>query len=252
MDICVKRVRGGRISNLLNDELSTGDYVTLLGPPVSTGGLATPEVPARALFVAGGVGITPIISHLRRLARSGGPRDVVLLYFNHDSGSILFDREIAALGTLPGIAVHVFTGRRPSRDLIANLVPDAKDRETFTCAPGGLVDSLRGYLGDLGQTPELFHTESFAAPELARPADDGSRYTVTFARSHRSVEVHGSTTLLEAANRVGIRVPTGCRSGLCRACVTTKLSGTTLGEGRTSDRITVCDSLPGSDIELDL
>ena len=38
------------------DELDTGDYVTVLGPPVSTGGLATPEVPARALFVAGGVG----------------------------------------------------------------------------------------------------------------------------------------------------------------------------------------------------
>ena len=254
MDICVKRVRGGRISNLLNDELSTGDYVTLLGPPVSTGGLATPEVPARALFVAGGVGITPIISHLRRLARSGRPKDAVLLYFNHNSGSVLFEREIAELGVLPGIAVHVFTGCRPSRDLVANLVPDAHHRETFACAPGGLIDSLRGYLADLGQEPEFFHTESFVTPELTRPADDGSRYTVTFARSHRSIDVDGSTTLLEAANRVGIRVPTGCRSGLCRACVTPKLSGKTRGEGDGvgADRITVCDSLPCSDIELDL
>ena len=252
MDICVKRVRGGRISNRLNDELRTGDYVTLLGPPVSTGGLATPDVPARALFVAGGVGITPIISHLRRLARSGEPSDAVLLYFNHDSRSVLFEREIADLGTLPGITVHAFTGRRPTPELIANLVPDAATRETFACAPQGLIDSLRGHLGDLGQAPELFHTESFAAPELARPADDGSRYTVTFARSQRSIEVDGATTLLEAANRVGIRVPTGCRSGLCRACVTPKISGMTQGERRAADRITVCDSLPCSDIELDL
>jgi ferredoxin len=136
--------------------------------------------------------------------------------------------------------------------LIANLVPDAATRETFACAPQGLIDSLRGHLGDLGQAPELFHTESFAAPELARPADDGSRYTVTFARSQRSIEVDGATTLLEAANRVGIRVPTGCRSGLCRACVTPKISGMTQGERRAADRITVCDSLPCSDIELDL
>ena len=251
MDICVKRVQDGRISNLLNDKLRTGDYVTLLSPPVSTGGLATPDVPSRALFVAGGVGITPIISHLRRLARSDEPKDAVVLYFNHSS--ILFEREIAELGAMPGIAVHVFTGRRPSRHLIANLVPDAHDRETFACAPSGLIDSLRGYLADLGQAPELFHTESFAAPEVARPADDGSRYTVTFARSHRSIEVDGTTTLLEAANRVGIRVPTGCRSGLCRACVTPKLSGKTRGEVEgASDRITVCDRLPCSDIELDL
>lgn len=252
MDICIKRVDGGRVSNLLNDEVRAGDYLTLLSPPVSTGGLATPEVPARGLFVAGGVGITPIISHLRRLARSDAPRDAVLLYFNRDRESVLFAREIAELSALPGIAVHVFTGVRPTADLIANLAGDAGDRETFVCAPAGLVDAVRGHLAGLGQAPERFHTESFAAPEIARPADDGSRYTVTFARSHRSIDVDGATTLLEAANRVGIRVPTGCRSGLCRACVTPKISGQTRGGGAAQDRITVCDSLPCSDIELDL
>lgn len=254
MDICVKRMPGGRISNLLNDELRIGAYVTLLSPPVSTGGLATPEVSSRALFVAGGVGITPIISHVRRLARSGAPMDAVLLYFNHDSGSVLFGPEIAELGSLPGITVHVFTGRRPSRSLIESLVPDAHDRQTFACAPEGLIESLRGFLADLGQAPGLFHTESFAAPELARPRDDGSRYTITFARSRRAIEVDGGTTLLEAANRIGIQVPTGCRSGLCRACVTPRISGTIRGDttGRSAGRITVCDSLPCSDIELDL
>lgn len=254
VDICVKRVDGGRVSNLLNDATRTGAYLTLLSPPVSTGGLATPVVPARALFVAGGVGITPIISQLRAIARSTEPRDAVLLYFNHDSTSILFDREIAELGEVPGITVHLFAGRRPSADLLADLVPDAADRETFVCAPVGLVDSLRGYLADPAQEPGRFHTESFAPPELRRPADDGSRYTVTFARAHRQIEVDGTTTLLEAANRVGIRVPTGCRSGLCRACVTSKVSGVTQreGDGRVMERITVCDSLACSDIELDL
>lgn len=251
MDICVKRVRDGRVSHRLNDDVRVGDYLTLLGPPVSTGGLATPDIPGRALFVAGGVGITPIISQLRRLARSDAPRDAVLLYFNHDS-RILFEREIAELGALPGIAVHVFTGCRPTPDLVADLVPDAGDRETFACAPKGLVEFFSGYLAARGQFPGRFHTESFAHPELRRPVDDGSRYTVTFARSHRSIDVDGATTLLEAANRVGIRVPTGCRSGLCRACVTPKISGQTRGRSAGGDRITVCDSLPCSDIELDL
>jgi ferredoxin-NADP reductase len=73
MDICVKQVAGGRVSNLLNADVRTGDYLTLLGPPISNGGLASPTLPSRALFVAGGVGITPIISHLRMIARSAAP-----------------------------------------------------------------------------------------------------------------------------------------------------------------------------------
>ena len=92
--------------------------------------------------------------------------------------------------------MHVFTGRRPTPDLIAGLVPDAADRETFACAPGGLVEFLRGYLADSGQESDRFHTESFAHPEIVRPADDGSRYVVTFARTRRAIEVDGATTLL--------------------------------------------------------
>jgi ferredoxin-NADP reductase/fatty acid desaturase len=261
MDICVKRVQGGRVSNLLNTNVRAGDYLRLLGPPISNGGLASPTPPARALFVAGGVGITPIISHLRTIARSAAPRDAVLLYFNRDVDSILFEQEVAELSQISGITVHVFTGRRPSRELIRELVPDAADRETFACAPAGLVDFLQDYLTDLGQAAGEFHTESFAPPELRRRADDGSRYVVTFARAQRSIEVDGNTTLLEAANRVGIRVPTGCRSGLCRACVTPKrrgitqqLSGITrrAAEAAPMERITVCDSVACSDIELDL
>ena len=252
MDICVKRVEGGRVSNALND-VDPGSYLTVLKPPVSSGGLAVAEVPSGALFIAGGVGITPILSQLRALVRSGNGEGAVLLYFNHDSDSVLFEREIRELAETGGISAHVFIGCRPTPELIDSLVGDV-DRETFVCAPQGLVDAVRGYLADMGQAPERFHTESFAAPVLERPVDDGRRYTVSFSRTHRSVEIDGATTLLEAANRVGIRVPTGCRSGLCRACVTHKIRGVTSAEadGTETDRITVCDSLASSDVELDL
>ncbi|AEF42903.1 fatty acid desaturase [Hoyosella subflava] len=276
MDICIKRVDGGRVSNLLNDTLNSGAYVTLVGAPASTGGLIMTEIPAKSLFVAGGVGITPIISQLRRIARERNasepgaepaerpsdtgaepaerPSDAVLLYFNRDKQSTLFEREIRELGRKVGIRVHLFTGELASATLIEQLVPDAHERETFVCAPSGLVDAVRGYLTDMGQPAPLFHTESFTPPELVRPVDDGRRYTVTFRRSDRKVEIDGATTLLEAATRAGISVPTGCRRGLCRACVTPKLSGTTQNEdsGTEVQRITVCDSLACSDIDLDL
>ena len=133
-------------------------------------------------------------------------------------------------------------------------MPDLAERETYVCAPAAVIDLARGWLRGLGQPAERFHAESFTAPELDRPADDGSRYTVSFARTGTSVEIDGGTTLLEAAGRAGIPVPTGCERGLCKACVTTKLAGTTSAEqpGVQQERITVCNSLASSDIELDL
>jgi stearoyl-CoA 9-desaturase NADPH oxidoreductase len=264
MEICIKRVVDGRVSNRLNDELRAGKYVTLVGAPTTSGGLSMQTTPKKSLFIAGGVGITPIISQLRRIASESQRSDAVLLYFNRDDRSIIFERELRDLARRSGITVHFFTdgpsrrshidAGRLSEILIKRHVGDVAERETFVCAPPAMVDLAQTAVSGLGLPDERFHTESFTAPALERPGDDGSRYTVRFRRSESSVEINGATTLLEAASRAGIRVPTGCERGLCRACVTPKLSGTTQleADGAQLARITVCNSLPCSDIELDL
>ncbi|MFN3339420.1 MAG: fatty acid desaturase, partial [Dietzia sp.] len=269
LEICVKRVEGGRVSNRLNDTLRAGHHVTLVGVPHSSGDFAMDSPGTPSLHIAGGVGITPIISLLRRIAREGGAgtranADATLLYFNRDERSVIYESELRELARDSGITLHLFTDAPSGREglttgrlgpeLLGRLVPDAADRETYVCAPAAVIDLARGWLSDLGQPAERFHAESFTAPELERPADDGRRYTVSFRRTGSSVEIDGATTLLEAAGRAGIAVPTGCERGLCKACVTPKLSGTTRSEadGPVLERITVCTSMASSDIELDL
>ena len=264
MEICIKRVIDGRVSNQLNDRLRAGKYVTLVGVPTSTGGLTMTAVPRKSLFIAGGVGITPIISQLRKIAREAPTSDAVLLYFNRDDRSMIFERELRDIAERSGVRVHFFTDNpsgghdithgQLSQILLKRYVRDVTDRETYICAPPAMVDLAQCHLRDLGLDPQRIHTESFTPPTLARPADDGRRYTVRFRRSERSVEIDGATTLLEAAGRAGIRVPTGCERGLCRACVTPKLSGATQLEADRAplERITVCNSLACSDIDLDL
>ncbi|MCH9735463.1 MAG: fatty acid desaturase [Actinomycetia bacterium] len=264
MEICIKRVPDGRVSNQLNDTLRTGKYVTLVGVPANTGGMTITTPPPKSLFIAGGVGITPIISQLRKIAREAPASDAVLLYFNRDDHSIIFGRELRQLAESSGVRVHFFTDEpsrlrdvtqgRLSQILLKRHVRDIAERETFVCAPPAMIDLAQRHLLGLGLDTERFHTESFAPPTLARPADDGRRYTVRFRRSERSVEIDGATTLLEAAGRAGIRVPTGCERGLCGACVSPKLSGATQLEAERGamERITVCNSLACSDIELDL
>lgn len=264
MEICVKRVTDGRVSNRLNDTLRAGKHVTLVGVPASTGGLSMTTLPRKSLFIAGGVGITPIISQLRKIARETPTADAVLLYFNRDDRSIIFERELRRLADRSGIRVHFFTDqpsqqpgvrhRQLSQILLKSHVRDIADRDAFVCAPPAMIELAQRHLGGLGLDPERFHTESFTPPTLDRPVDDGRRYTVRFRRSERSVEIDGATTLLEAAGQVGIRVPTGCQRGLCGACVSPKLSGTTQLEADRGplDRITVCNSLACSDVDLDL
>lgn len=264
MEICVKRVAGGRVSNHLNDTVRAGKHLTLVGVPANTGGLTMTATPPKSLFIAGGVGITPIISALRAIARSATPADAVLLYFNRDDRSIIFERELRRLADHAGVRVLFFTDRpsrrrgitegRLSEILLKRHVRDVADRESFICAPPAMVELARGYLASLGLDLRRCHTESFTPPALDRPADDGRRYTVRFRRSDRSVDVDGATTLLEAARHAGVRVPTGCQRGLCGACVSPKLSGATQLEAEHGpmQRITVCNSLPCSDIELDL
>lgn len=285
LEFCVKRVADGRVSNRLADTLRPGSYVTLVGVPQSTGDFTLGEpstgtsapgsvaVPRPSLHIAGGVGITPIIALLRSLARDAREAETstdapdlnaTLLYFNRDERSIIFESELRELARDSGIQLHLLTSNPTTRDdlrtgrlgpeLLAELVPDLAERETYVCAPAAMIDLARGWLRDLGQPAERFHAESFTAPKLDRPVDDGSRYTVRFARTGTSVEIDGATTLLEAADRAGISVPTGCERGLCKACVTGKLSGTTQleSDGHTRDRITVCNTMACSDLELDL
>ncbi len=265
-EICVKRVADGRVSNHLNDAVRTGGRITLVGPPTSEGAFVMTRVPERALFIAGGVGITPIVAMLRKMVREAPAADAVLLYFNRDERSIIFDRQLRRLARSSGVRiVHVVdTLRRPrpgleqgriSADLIARHVPDIAERQVYTCAPAVVIDLARTFCTELGVPAERFHTESFTPPALERPAVGADeRYWVRFRRSDTEIEVDGCTTLLEAARAAGVAVPTGCERGLCRACVTGKLRGTVHDEpsGVAQARVTVCTSLPRSDIELDL
>lgn len=267
LDITVKRVQGGRASNWLNDNLRAGQRVTLVGPPQSDGSFIMKAVPEQALFLAGGVGITPIISMIRKFRREAPQARTTLLYFNRDERSIIFEQELRELATASGLDLHFICDKAPaarpnlqearlSAELLLGKVPALAEREVYVCAPPGFIEAARGMLIAVGLPAEQFHTESFTPPTLVRPADPtGRSHRIRFVRSGREIEVSGTTTLLEAAREAGISVPTGCERGLCRACVCTKIAGETqhdMGAANPLARITVCNSLPRSNIELDL
>ncbi|AXI04699.1 fatty acid desaturase [Aquirhabdus parva] len=265
LDITVKRVEGGRVSNFINDTVKAGQFITLVGTPQNDGSFVVQQLPKLPIFIAGGVGITPIISMMRKLRRDNTDAQGTLLYFNRNPESIIFEDEIRALAKQARLNVHLICDSAPehrtdliqeklSPKLLKQYIPDICTADVYVCAPPGFIDIVNTQLITLGLPEGRFHTESFTPPTLVREPSDGRQYRIHFKRSGQEVTIESNVTLLEAARQVGIQIPSGCERGLCKACVCTKVSGQTQDEiGKsTQTRITICNSMPRSDIELDV
>ncbi len=101
------------------------------------------------------------------------------------------------------------------------LCPDWRERETWACGPGPMLDAISGHFEEAGLERQL-HLERFT---LELGGDGGEGGTLTFRNSGRTVEVDGATTVLEAGEQAGIGMPYGCRMGICHTCTLTLVSG---------------------------
>ncbi|MEN8320021.1 fatty acid desaturase [Acinetobacter junii] len=264
LELTVKRVENGRVSNYINDNLRQGDNVMLVGVPQSSPDFVMTHLPKKVLLLAGGVGITPIISMMRKIRRKANHTDGVLIYFNRNNHSILFEQELRDIAAQSRFKVHFICDSldphhvlqhdisqgRLNVELLKQHVSSIPEREVYVCAPAGFIEASRSILLNLDLPAHQFHTESFIAPTIQHQTD-GKEHIIRFARSHAEITVDGATTLLEAARRAGISIPSGCERGLCRACVCTKLTGTThLEEAKPvpNKRITTCNSLARSEL----
>jgi ferredoxin-NADP reductase len=212
--ITVKAIPDGLVSNHLVRAVEPGTLVQL---DQATGDfvMSTPR-PAKALFVTGGSGITPVMGMLRNhLAELP---DVVLLHSALTAADVIFAGELRAwhaAGRLRLVERH--TDAEGMLDLSTDLdviVPDWRERETWACGPMGLVDAAESQWAAEAPGARL-HTERFR-PAITIAGEGG---TATFTRSGVVVESDGTVPLLDDAEAVGLLLTSGCRMGICFQCV---------------------------------
>ena len=222
ISITVKAVPEGKVSNHLVRHTQPGTLVHL---EQAAGEFVLPPEGGKFLFVTAGSGITPVIGMLRNLfpatdsgvvrpARSAG-HDIVVLHVAPTAPDSIFARDLGALheaGAIDLIARYDDTHGVLDVDDLANLVADLPERITFACGPGGLLDALEQHHAAAGLP--LF-TEAFRSARVV--AGDGG--PVTFSRSDVHLEADGATPLLEAGEKAGVLMPSGCRMGICFGCV---------------------------------
>ena len=206
---CPVDAGGSGGSQWIHDEVALGDTL-VSSPPRSA---FAPVLRARRhLLVAAGIGITPMVSHLRA-ARVWG-RDAHLLYVHRPGRGAYLDT-IAALADGVSIQASIHTGRAVfTAELLAALADQPFGTHLYMCGPTGFIDDVSAAATGLGWPQSRIHLEHFGSAAL----DPGEPFSARIASTGEEFTVEAGVSLLEALEQRGIGVPNLCRKGVCGEC----------------------------------
>ena len=215
--IAVRRIPdGGGGSIEVHESLPVGSTVTTHGPrnafPLSVPGYGSPA--RRIRFIAGGIGITPILPMLR-LAEDLGV-DWSMIYVGRTADSIPFIDEVREFGNRVSIRTDDVHGIPTASDLLGEC---PNGTTVYACGPAPMLTLIREQLA--GRDGVELHFERFAAP----PVVGGEEFTVTIDSSDQVITVAAEETLLAALRRTGVATAYSCQQGFCGTCRTRVLDG---------------------------
>jgi phthalate 4,5-dioxygenase reductase subunit len=249
--IAVKRENNGRGGSCgLIDNVKAGDELAVTAPVNDFG------LPPRAqdfLFVAGGIGVTPIMAMIRQVMAEG--KRFRLFYCSRSPETTAFRDELSAPQFKDMVTIHYDQGD-PSRSLdLRPILAERKNREhLYCCGPRPLMEAVRAMTDHWSST--AVHFEAFSEAETHK-ADD-KPFKVRLARSGAVLDIPTDKTILEALREHGLEVPSSCETGTCGTCRTKLLAGEAdhrdlvLAEHERKNTIMICVSRArGDDITID-
>lgn len=242
LELTIKREPQGLASSFLHGKMREGDLLSISGPAgrfVYSG-----DQQERVLLIAGGVGLTPVMSILRTLCAVRWSGQIDLVVSAKTEADLIFRTEIEQLcQENSSLQVHTtltqcgasdsWSGRRGriSAEFLQRCLPLSRVTTTpvFLCGPTEMTRVVREQLASLGVPEQCLHVESFGgakAPVAAtQVVEQASSFAVTFIRSQKDAQINPATTLLEAAEQHGVSIEFECRSGVCGQCRVRLLKG---------------------------
>ena len=236
MAVTVKRTDGGYASNWLCDHAHPGMKLHVLAP---SGVFVPPTLDADFLLLAGGSGITPMMSICKSALSEGGGK-IVLVYANRDENSVIFGgllRDLAAKYPDRLTIIHWLESVQglPSVAALTGLVAPYTSHDAYICGPGPFMDAAETALMNAGVPKARVHIEVFKSldsdpfaavvveadesdepPATAIVTLDGQRHELRWPRNAK---------LLDLLLDKGLDAPFSCREGHCGACAVLKKSG---------------------------
>lgn len=205
--------QGRGSSSYVHDTLREGDVVTVRGPRNNFALEASPHY----LFIAGGIGITPILPMVRQAEKAGA--DWRLVYGGRTRSSMAFLDELASYGDRVTVAPQDEAGLL---DLAGLLGSPLEDTLVYCCGPEPLLVAVEQACATWA--PHALHVERFNAKPLTEPVLDGS-FEVVLDRTGRTLTVPPDQSVLEVVRAAGVAVLSSCEEGTCGTCETSLLAG---------------------------
>lgn len=272
-EITVARGRDGFVSDYFLDDVKVGDKFEAVGP---AGVFVYQKVfhSKKALYLAGGSGITPFLSMVREALSTNIDRDMVMLYGCTTEDAALYLEEFRDLEKRYNNFKCIFVSSNPTpeytgetgfmtKELIERLVPDFMDRTSYICGPQIMNDFVVKELTALNVPKKQIRREMFGAKkditcEEGWPKDLTGEEIFKVKVGDKTIEAKASESLLTSLERNNIFVNVCCRSGECSLCRVKLVSGKVyLSKGallRKADEkygyIHSCKSYPISDMEI--
>lgn len=215
--IAVKRDAAGQGGSVaLCDGVRAGDLLQCATP---RNDFPLAGRPAARLFIAGGIGITPIMAMIHHLEAEGGP-PWKLVYLTRSPAQTAFLPELQPYRGK--VTIH-HDGGDPDRAFdLWPLLEQPKGRHIHCCGPRGLMQAVRDMTGHWSSA--AVHFEDFSAGSGQQRPDDVA-FTARLARSGTDIPVPAGATLLAALHAAGHAVPFSCESGTCGSCRTGLVAG---------------------------
>jgi glycine betaine catabolism B len=272
-ELTIKREPNGLASRFLHDTIRVGDKIEVGAPAgkfVFAGGEAS-----EVLLIAGGVGITPLMSMVRFLTDCSWDGDIYFLVVARLESDLIFRDELNLLQKrFPNLHMCPTLTRsdptsgwqgemgRASAALLKRFAPNHANIPVYLCGPDQMMESTRQLLRSVGVPEGSIHTEAFTSPFGAQETDveqekletgsmqessaskrTGEEKRIKFQKSNFECQVDPSVSILEAAEQLGIELPFECRSGICGQCKVRLISGTV--EMETQDALSPAESKTG-------
>lgn len=247
--VAIKKVKGGKVSNLINDTLKVGDEIDVMIP---MGGFHT-ELDAKNkktyVLFAGGSGITPMMSIMKAVLEAEPQSSIILLYGNNDQASIIFRKQIDELAASSQSRLNVFyilndapagyssllvgmMTKDKNLSLIREYTDANADNEYFICGPTPMMDGVVIALTELKTPQEKIHIEYFSTPPIAQtpqlasiPIVKNANVIIVMDGDEYPTQLLENETILEAAKRIGLDPPYSCQNGSCSTCRAKLLEG---------------------------
>lgn len=217
--IAVKREEAGRGgSKTLIDMVHAGDDVLVSHPQNN---FALKGNPSKYIFIAGGIGITPIRSMIKHVLGTTA-RPFKLYYFTRSRETTAFHDEFADPAYQGKVVLH-HDGGDPSKAYdLWPVLETPTPAHIYCCGPRPLMNAVKDMSGHWPASS--VHFEDFGS-DLVTPRADDIPFKVTLAKSGKCFEVDANASILDVLRRNGVTVPSSCESGTCGTCRTRHLGG---------------------------